>query len=181
MPRENAMSKLAPIVLCLVLVGSVHAQTPAATQSTGQFDFTIRRIDIHPLATFQPNVRIGADMGFEIKNTGDVSVQVALVVPGPVVQVDGGFEFGIITGPNAVHGAAWCRFNTVSNCLMDYKDYSLIRPGRSLVASIEMQVYLGGRELGAVKWGRFGGTLFVREVESGKSWMERSRCRTCPS
>jgi len=163
------MSKLVVVAL---LASALTASGAQGTNETGQFEYRITRVDIHNrLPGVHPNTWTGATVGLAIKNTGDVPVQIALLIESIKLQIDGGVEFTRLS-KESVSGLAICRGYTVADCGPLSKDFTVLRPGRSITASATLAVRMNGQEIGPVKWGNVSGTLFVRETEGGKVWLE---------
>lgn len=140
--------------------------TPA---EAGQFEYKVVKVHIHraPGASGWAE----ASLGFDLKNTGTVAIQVALI-GSTALQTDAGHRFSV-ANETGVSGLSFCPNSDVDSCERSVKNYTRLLPGQTLSGSIVLGgVRLDGKQLGPVSWARFSGGLFVHELSSGKNWIE---------
>lgn len=158
------------ILLALVSFSLSAASGPVVSK-TGQFEYTFSRIDISPTNIGRGQNSYQATVGFEVKNTGATPIMVAFVPQWPTVHADNGTIFKMRAwGIKGIHHDARSR---VGNCLQHSENFTIIRPGYSAIANIEMDSETHSRELGRdVRKSRFSGELLVYSSDIKKCWKE---------
>jgi hypothetical protein len=157
---------LTTIVIALAAVAVCPAQT-VSVGGNGVLEYRVRQIDLH--RSTRPNVA-AVSIAFEIKNVGTTPVAIAFMSPGPTVQMDGGLSF-IFAGTKP-SGLAWCNTTTVAGCDPYAHEFTAVRPGQSLTASMTLYVNRDPRQVAAPAWGLLTGDLYMRDLDSGKSTRE---------
>ncbi len=156
------------------LLGVLLACNAAAQNTASKYRLeysVIAPADIH--AAPQGPRYAEATLGLRMTNHGDAPVKVALVAPGAVLQLaEGGFQFKLEDYRTDLSGLSYCYKTTVADCETFADNFTVLETGRKYTINLKLLARLEGRELGRVKWGRFSGILFVRELGGGKSWME---------
>ena len=158
-------------VMTIVMVLAAVAVCPAQTVTVGGngvLEYRVRQLDLH--RNLQRGATTSVSVAFEIKNLGKTPVAIAFMSPGPKVQMDGGLSF-IVYGTKP-SGVAWCATTTVDGCDVYARDYTVVRPGQNLTASMTLDMSRDPREVTAPAWALLAGDLYMKDLDSGKSTRE---------
>ena len=154
----------------LLMLATAATSDAGSASQTGQFEYQFSMVEVSPTPGRPANTWVQAVAGFEIRNTGSVPVRIAMVPLWPTLQIEGGVQFKI--RPRGVTGLAVDSNPNVRGCLSRAEDYSVLRPGQAMTASMIFDSNLGGRDLLPAKWGRISGQLLVQSLEDKRCWIE---------
>ncbi|MEK8028636.1 hypothetical protein [Pseudaquabacterium rugosum] len=159
------------------VVATVQPAPAAPPPATGE-----RVIDSGPFRwTFEPVVvqsaepgrrnLVRADLGIELRNTGEVPLRVALTHPWPALHADGGLrldsEWGQLSGLPVEHD------HQPSRCGDHAERYLELRPGQAVHLAWRHRLDLGDRDLPAMAWMRVAAQLMVRDPAARRCWLEQ--------
>jgi hypothetical protein len=161
------MRAIAVLTVALGGMCNAHAQTAEQVVRAGQLEYSFHAVEVKPPSPRSYGRQVNALAGFEIKNLGSVPLRLAVTHPKPTLHVDGGLAFR----NGEVTGVEWTTTN-IERCNRAAQDFTLLRPGQSLTASLEFQTALDNHDLSSTRWGRLGGQLMVQSADNQRCWKE---------
>jgi len=152
----------------LTIAAGASAQTAAAAGSNGVLEWQIRTLDLHRDSKMSTWTAVSVRV--EIKNVGMTPVAIAIMNPAPTVRMDGGLSFDRRQYPPS--GVAWCNTTTVQGCDNQSREFTRVRPGQTVTASMTVYAERDSRDVTAPAWGEFVGELYVKDLDNGQSMRE---------
>lgn len=153
-------------ILVMLLSMTAAAEKNDSINDTGQFEYSFSTVYVSP----KPNSGsyLQATAGLNIKNTGSVPVRIAVVPQWPTLHVEGA-QFRVRY--KGINGVEYADID-ITKCVDVAPKFSLLRPQRSLAASLIFDSEHKVSALLSAKWGRISGQLMVHSMEDNKCWIE---------
>ncbi len=86
------------------------------------------------------------------------------------MRMEGGLTFDKRQYPPS--GVAYCNTNTVEGCDRQSREFTRVRPGQSVTASMTVYAERDSRDVTAPAWGEFLAELYMKDLDNGQSTRE---------